>query len=480
MKNLITFFIIFCSLAIHQLYADINIQVDNCIFQAPEQGSYVETYLLIPGKDIEFVKNESGNWQASAEISIIFQQGEEISAFDKYILNSKEVANQEDINFNLVDLKRFPLEAGNYSMEIKVKDIASNKEANYSSNITIEKASPKIQISDIVLLEDYKASEEENIYTKNGIEMSPYVLNYYPSNFNRLMFYTEFYNTDKVLADPNYLVTYSLVYHTTDKIPLNLRKFKKQEAAPVNVLLGELNIEDLPSGNYDLIIDVRNKQNEQLASKKIMIQRNKKVNPESLENISEVNLSGSFTEELDAKKLNYYLGGLKPIAGDNEVRYIKNLIKSNDETLKRQFIYNFWLAKDNEYPSLAFAKYVEKLDYINNEYKTSLNFGHDTDRGHVFLKYGQPNNMQVNHMDPNALPYEIWRYYTVGTQSNVEFVFFSPERGSNEFVLLHSTVMGELSDPLWENQVFQNSSNKKDPFDNNNSIDHFGTRTNDF
>jgi hypothetical protein len=48
-------------------------------------------------------------------------------------------------------------------------------------------------------------------------------------------------------------------------------------------------------------------------------------------------------------------------------------------------------------------------------------------------------------------PYEIWHYYELkNTQRNKRFVFYSPDRVTSDYYLLHSDALGEVYNSRWQ------------------------------
>ncbi len=335
-------------------------------------------------------------------------------------------------------------------------------------------------------MEHYEATVEENEYSRNGVDMYPYVLNFYPDAADRLIFYSEVYNTAENLGNQDFLISYFVsAYKSLDPVQ-NLKKFKKVSPEEVNIVFGEFDITDLPSGNYMLNIEVRSKMNKLLASKQEFFQRSKYFESVALENLREVELAASFTKDLDALEVEYYLAASIPIAQDSEVDYIDNLLANRSlerDVMQRQFLHNFWVIRNPGNPQVEFEKYAKQVLWVDKNYKTSLRAGYESDRGIAYLKYGAPNNIIDSSMEPGAYPYEIWHYYTVPTgQNDVKFIFYNPEMASNDFILLHSDVYGEAKDDRWQFKIykgFKEQSGSQD-FDKTEIKQHYGSRVRDF
>lgn len=459
----------------------LNPAVNYAIFTTETNGCYVETYFLIPGTNVTFPKNDAGKLQAAVDVTILFRQGEKITNFDKYQLTSQAVDKPTDINFNLIDLKRYALPNGDYVLEISFEDThnAENK-ASFTDSLTITQEKSKVNIADIVLIEKYTPNEEKPTeYTKVGYDLVPNVLNFYPNDLNRLTFYTEIYNAKSVLHDPVFLVTYSVMEKDGNKVVHSAHGFKKQNAATINPILAELDISKLPSGNYDLVVAVRNKSNDLLVEKRVFFQRAKKIVAQRLSETENIVVDNTFAAQVAEDDLTFYLKSMRPISGENEKQYIDNAVGTNNAKIMRQFLYNFWVQRNPYQPAEAFAEHKERVAFTEKHYKSQIFDGYESDRGRIYLKYGEPSDMAKAPAEPGALPHEIWQYYALpGTsQSNVKFVFYNPNTADNEYELVHSTARDEVQDPRWKMKVFnafKERNNVRD-LDNTTIRDHYGT-----
>jgi len=64
--------------------------------------------------------------------------------------------------------------------------------------------------------------------------------------------------------------------------------------------------------------------------------------------------------------------------------------------------------------------------------------GYRTDRGRVYLQYGQPNVISEQYFEPAAYPYEIWHYYQLGDQRDKNLYSIHMIWVTNDFQLIHS------------------------------------------
>lgn len=116
----------------------------------------------------------------------------------------------------------------------------------------------------------------------------------------------------------------------------------------------------------------------------------------------------------------------------------------------QKFFYSFWAKRSPTDPQGAWEAYHKKVQYVQAHYGSPVIQGFRTDRGRVYLKYGEPTSVTEVPFDPQSYPYEIWHYYVIGEQTNVKFIFYNRDLISNNYELLHSDMIGETYDPAWQ------------------------------
>jgi GWxTD domain-containing protein len=127
--------------------------------------------------------------------------------------------------------------------------------------------------------------------------------------------------------------------------------------------------------------------------------------------------------------------------------------KLNNVEAKRDFLLKFWKKRDTD-PSTAVNEYknqyLERVRLSDEKYSTINRKGRKTDRGRVYILYGEPDEVDRNPSDIDKKPYEIWHYNSI--EGGVIFVF-GDISGFSDYQLLHSTKRGELRDDNWESRV---------------------------
>ena len=424
-------------------------------YDAPGMTPYVENAIAFECRSAEYKEFEPGKFKASVEITTIFRKGEE-TTFSKVALDSPVVTDTSNLNGAFIGQQRFALDNGKYDMEISITDLNSGDvlptekvivELNYPDNAP--------SVSDILLFDSYAKAETPSECTKSGFDFLPRVYPFYGANDNKLNFYTELYNSDKLYDEGKFLVNY---YIETVESSTHLRDFsynKRFVVAKANILLNTIDISELPSGNYYLVVEIRDRSNTLICSNSCFFQRSNPGKNYDMDDLSGVNIANTFVSTItDVDTLRKYISFLEPICSDIERSYSKDLVKTEDVKTMQQFLFNFWTARSPMNPKQGFEEYVAAVKRVNMSFKTSSYPGYRTDRGYVFLKYGQPDKIMQEPNEPGAYPYEIWHYYEVANQHNKRFVFMAKDSAANDYHLIHSNMIGEINNPRWQLEIY--------------------------
>ncbi len=454
-----------------------NTTVRSCMFLHPQDGAYIETYIVAGANAIKYVPQKQSGFAGGVDVQILITQGDKVINFDKYRLNTPTIVDTLKIDFSLMDQKRLFVPNTTVVVDVSVTDINDSLNTFNYAEVFSSFLTNAVQISDIQFADSYKLTNEPSIFNKNGVELQPYPINFFPNGKNNIVFYGEIYHTDKYLGDDAFMVTYSIRDAETEKVNQEFYQYTKAQAQPVFSFVKEMDIKDLPAGNYDLFVEVRNKQNEMIAQKKVFIQRANYGAINAWENIQMINTSGKFTDNYTEEQLNYYLDVVKPIASESDINLITSLSDRVEPDMKKKFLYNFWVERNIEDPYAAWLKYLERVKEVNSSFRTPSKPGYKTERGRVYLKYGPPYDIVTSVNEAGAYPYEIWYYTTLpDNQTNIGFAFYEPSMVSNDYVLMHSNARGELHDYRWKVRLYENVASPSEmlDFDNTEVEDKIG------
>lgn len=449
--------------------------LSHATFSIPGEGPYLETYLQVQGNSLIYKVNENGKFQGSVLVTLIIRKDTSIVDFRKYELHSPMLDDTISILPNFIDQQRFLLGNGNYLLDITLSD-ANKKDRPIVVNIPVEISIPDdaISISGIQMIEAFSKTSEQNLLSKSGYDFIPYVDNFFPTEKSKLTFYAEIYNplppSDNL---DKFLVSAHIESFESKNMLNDYVRIKREDARPVIALFSEFDISRLPSGNYNLVVSVRNKQNQIVAQNTAFFQRfNANISTTAFD-LASVDISNSFVlrySNLDTLREN--IRTLGPIATEMERIFINSQLMNSDVTSLQQFLYNFWATRNPADPSGDWEKYRIEVIKVNNTYSTQIRKGYETDMGRVYLQYGPPNtisdapfetsgyNSQVHSgkVDSGSVPYQIWHYYTLNDnrERNKKFVFINSGLRTTDYQLVHSDAKGEIQNYNWQRMLSRN------------------------
>jgi len=435
----------------------LSVLIDYKSYCTANNEPYLEISSYINGQSVTYLPNEQGQYQAEVRITVqAFLSDSLINKLD-YILVSEPFEDSiAATKPNFGDIQNLQLNNGEYLLQFSIQDMkTTTKPVYYTDVVVIYYPEDNVTISDISLYQGVSKEQEESIFNKYGYALAPLFYAYVPESIYSLPFSCEIYNTDRLAGDEMITIKSYITCFENNLMPYNEARFTtKAKVKPVVVTLGEIGIFKLPSGNFNLIVDVYSQDSVLLATNSCFFQRSNPNIKLSLSDFNSVNVENTFVDQIkDTAKLLEYVRFLYPISTPVEKEFYKVTMKRIPMESLQKFFYSFWLKRDPVNPQKAWETYFEKVKYVNKVYGCKLVQGYRTDRGRVYLQYGPPNSIFESPFDSHSYPYEIWHYYHCVDQSNVKFIFYNTDLVSNDFELLHSDKRGELQDPFWKLRV---------------------------
>jgi len=457
---------------------------------------YVETYLSFDARTIHFAKVDKKHFQATVEIVMIVRHNDTIAYLKKYELKSPIVADTLTDDFTFMDLRRFNLGNGIYEMELSIKDKASNATPYVLKEpIVVLYDEGKTAMSNIQLMASAKPTEQENALSRNGYDMVPYIDDFVPVEVTTLNPYVELYNIRREVRQNPFLTRCYIEKKETGSRVEGIERTVRHTGIAEDVvpIYCSMDITNLPSGNYNLVVEVCNTENETLLNKRVSFQRSNPAMRHVEKQVTDDMVATSFAALItDETLLNHYLDALYPISSSDEVEAARELIVNGSMGAKQTFLYRFWLSRNELNPASAWEDYLARIRYVDANFDYPRTPGIHTDRGRVFLQYGPPdfirdekNFVGILHMVPKTvgssgiddlqqayvansivsdgsqgqvhyLPYQLWRYNQLDYDVPNRCFLFWDEFRSGFYKLLNSNARGEVRTAFWERVLSQN------------------------
>jgi GWxTD domain-containing protein len=468
---------------------DLGASISYAVFMDDKGGPYLELYFAIAGNSLNFEKVSATEYQGKLDALVtIGKLGKNVNA-TKFRIKTDRLSDTLQVPQVLLHQERISVPQGELLLFIELTDPADTSKAYPIEQRFTAKFKSTVCASDLVLLESYKKADAPGTFTKSGFNLYPIISNglaYVPPGMNEISFYAELYNTGNSFGENGqYAYRYYLKDIKTQKKLSRYGRTLRGKVTPVKPILGNLNITKLPTGRYELILEVINSKGEVTYEKNSVFFRQAAAKPlvEILAEASD-NPQNFARTKIHADSLYGYIRFLSPISSDKE-RLMQNEVLERAETAEMQnYLFGFWEEKFPGQAEAIWNRYLPLVRYANKEFTSTMQRGYLTDRGVVYLSYGAPAQIEDRPMEPSLPPYQIWQYQTVSSpwktkQANKIFVFAEFQHPTNDYELIHSNAIGELTNERWRYQLANGKLGTDDLDDTNpNMGDEMGSRLN--
>lgn len=453
MKKLFTIMLIF--LCFTSLEAKkIDLSIDAASFRYDDNNSLWELYYSFPDSALKFIKNnDSYLGEMYFEIKIESAAGIEVE--HNWIV-AHQVDSLEKIGLLLLTgQKSFVLKTGQYKAIIKVSDLAdTSTNSDISFDLIIKGYQAKnLGISDIQFayyIEPVELATQnwKDMFKKNSLYVIPNPSLEFIGTKPDVNVYFEIYNAKSL--SPNGVNLYYSIIDALNKEVFGFARFKESVADGIVENIS-IPLDALSTGIYFLKITCKSSEessSDSVTTFKKFYLNNPDIPPSSQIYYTEnESFESSEFAALTSERTDIELRQAMIIATDEEESQADML---SDLKAQQRFLYRFWLIRDPN----ATTRYNERrmdflsaIEYANTYFKYG-NFkeGWRTERGRVLLKYGFPTQTDRVAAQGDNRPYETWFYAELRGGTNFYFVDM---HGFGNYILVHSTMIGEPRDDLW-------------------------------
>ncbi|HEX9251190.1 MAG TPA: GWxTD domain-containing protein [Ignavibacteriaceae bacterium] len=383
-----------------------------------------------------------------------------VSTGDTVVYNQWKVKHDVDTtdhsNQLLVGMLGFVIPAGEYDCEFTASDL--NKPEMFKDINEKLKVTPYLHkglsVSDIQLASKMiQGSENTNsIFYKNTYEVLPIPNLVFGKSQPVAFFYTEIYNLQSELIKSDKIKMNMMLYNSKGKLIKEKSKYLSRNVN-TRVEVGSQILSNFPTDSYTFVIALIDSIGNQGIStaKKFFVYNPDIVVVDTFETATTAVLSSTFGS-MSEDELDDLFEKSKYLATKTEIDKYERL--SNIDG-KREFMFEFWKLKDETFGTAQgnnefYRTYLQRIDLCNQRYSTMGKQGWKTDRGRVYLLYGEPTEIERYPNQLETRPYEIWQYTDI--EGGVYFVF-ADLTGFSDYTLVHSTKRGELRDDNWQRRI---------------------------
>ncbi len=393
--------------------------IDHAVF-ADTLDNRLEVYYKIFNDGLNYVK-KGDKFVANYEVNVIVigdknKQVTGKSVEKSYVLDSYENTRSEaGYLINQIDLSLAP---GDYGLVCKLIDHNSNDVSTIQTKITSPKFNRSRDLSDIELIQERLEVDGQSPFVKGGLAVLPNVERSLDGELQKLGLYTEIYAADYL--GRTLRLRYSIEGKQHEEpvdsfVALNID-------SPVVRVREFLPITTLSQEDYDLRLSL-------MIGDSVLAKRTARFHLKWT--------IGSLVKN----DFEYAVDQLRYIAKKDEKKGLLN----TPDSLRGEEFEKFW--KDHD-PTPTTARnelrdeYYRRIRYANQYYSTVNREGWTTDRGMIYIKYGEPDQIERHPFEMDDKPSQIWYYYT----QRRTFVFIDV-RGDGDYQLQYPY------DGVWLNGV---------------------------
>ena len=435
-----------------EIYLDLkqdslDVWVDYAAFfyQSDPAKSYLEIYYSLNRKQLEFVPQKEG-YLSGVVVNMQIEDKRDSIVEDRMwrigsMVQSMEEATHKD--YFTLDVISTVLPPGKYTLHLKMQDVISEKQGSTSKDVIVKDYSDGgLMLSDMEMAYGAEQSYEAGKFTKGGMKMPLNANGFFNADEMMMYVYAEIYGLTTTSLDSSKYKLNFAVFDTNGILVKDFGEQVQERTGRLGLVMSGVNISALPVDEYLF-----------------------KVSVEDLE-------SGDKAEE--TKKFFVFKGGptvallpggttlteAETKQARNEIVYIAipSELKLYDElnlTGKTQFLDKFWSDRDPipKTPENEFKiEHYRRWNYVNEHFSTTTGAGDGwhTDMGRVYIKYGQPDEIESRPSSRNVPAYEKWNYGRL--QGGVYFIFVDL-RGYGVYTLVHSTAKNEIRDLKWLDKI---------------------------
>lgn len=421
------------------------LNLDYARFRNDDRSGYLEIYYAFyPNLVTSDPSPDGGNvgWVVLTERLTERATGSPV-VFERHMMPIR-VRDTTQLNAGLTTVSQtgYALPYGSYTLLVMAVDsLNTQRRDSISLNIDINPIGPDVTVSDLELCSSIKEGSGGGAFVKNTLEVVPNATLMFGVTGHPVLFqYAELYNLPPA-------VPFTLSTTLQDARGQTVRKSTRTRSfsAAHAVDVGTMNISSIPSGRYSLVYQVlRDSTVEVARTSKVVYLYNPHLQPKT---VSATSLKASEMAGLTFEELGDEFHKARYLATDQEAQGFARL---GTAEARREFLARFWTEVERGrggFAEITRVDYLQRVGVANQKFRVHGREGWQSDRGRVFLLYGEPDDKERVPSNEDTKPYEIWYYNQI--ESGVQFIFID-RSGFGEYILAHSTKRGELQDESWQ------------------------------
>ncbi|HEY4612155.1 MAG TPA: GWxTD domain-containing protein, partial [Bacteroidota bacterium] len=303
----------------------------------------------------------------------------------------------------------YVLPFGEYRLRVVATDsLAPARGDAIELPISVKDPGTVATFSDLELCSEIKSSEDKaNAFYKNSLEVVPNSTLVYGVTANPVMFhYAELYNLDPAKQ-------YSVKMQIVDALKKVVRESSKPRTFGVKnaVDVGTVNVTSLGSGKYHFVVTLVDEGGTEVSKvEKSFYVYNPHIQAPA---VTPVALKASELAGLSGDELAAEFRKAQYVSTDEDKKTFTNITNAEG---RREFLAKFWVQVEQGHVGkmpVSRMEYLRRVAAASAKYGNKSREGWTTDRGRIYVLYGDPDEIERNPSQNNAKPHEIWHFYQI-------------------------------------------------------------------
>jgi GWxTD domain-containing protein len=414
---------------------DIDFTVDLVRFRNPMGRNLVQVSYALPYRQLSPAGKEEEGHGVAFEVGVKVKSLDTTSVQEDSWMSHGRVRTSEETGpekASGVDQFEIELGGGNYELTVTITDSMSGKSGSAKGRVALPPLGQDLALSDLQLATSVEIDTVGSNFTRGNVKAIPNPNRLFGDNMPFVYVRFEIYNMEYDSASPGtYATTYSILDQAGTTVT-SLPTSDNRKIGHTGVAISAVNVLGLKPGKYVFRTEVRDVETSEVTSStsEFEVSMLRRRRPP---------MSG-WAEE--------YFSRIDLLVGQDTLRFMKSLSPDGQE----EFLMDFWLRRDptpgtptNEYFD-AFAARIREAD---KKFKSGFEKGVDSDRGRIYIKYGNPDDTEYHPQDPDYPANEDWFYYREG---GIQFIFCDIS-GIGKYELVYSSTGDENCDPNWRQYI---------------------------
>jgi GWxTD domain-containing protein len=306
-------------------------------------------------------------------------------------------------------------------------------------------------LSGVELGTQLELNQPKSVFVKNGVRIIPNPTRFFGTQLPLFYYYAEAYGLDFDSARvDSYTVIRRIIDEQSGKLARPETRKTRVTPAPSVVIADGFPILALRTGSYYLELEVHDHHADRsvIRQKKFWTYRpedfaaGRTVRPDSMYSSRIAPAAPDFLEVVDTDSALIWMRYLLTTQQSDQV---KRLTAEG----KVEFLRKFWQEREAQHPGEG-NRYFARITEANHRYSYLKRPGWKTDRGRIFVLYGEPDRTRQNYAMAGLPDHEVWEYDQI--EGGASFVF-ADRNGFGDLDVVHSTKRGEIYNPNWSQSL---------------------------